>query len=415
MRNIKEALDDVVAEVPAAGRGIDDYVRAGRQLQRRRRAAMVAGSAAVVGMAFGGVVVASSILGGQPAAISAASGGAAQESTPPSSGPQLPQIAVPTTPFSANIAEYRVGAYRVAPATATSPNYQRAGVFKDGDIRHVVKASDIRSEADINQAGRDIPTSNAELVVYRPGVFAAPSEQGATVRELAGGVALQRTVGEGADAEVEFSWRYVDNAWASLRIGAATDEKELASWLEAFPQIAAGLVTGPESTPRVPFAVSYLPQGFALAELGQKANIGKQIASTGDFDGAALFTKPGPPETGIVGPPQGGSDTYTTWPAGTVDRPARNAGTLTLLVGKVDDGTLPLRGEKPSSTPTCASKTYCYTYTSDGVYEVGAKGSPDVPQSELIKVLEGITLTSITDESTWVGADKVVTVAKAAS
>jgi hypothetical protein len=239
---------------------------------------------------------------------------------------------------------------------------------------------------------QSLPASQAELVVYRPGAFSPPPSP------ALGSVTFTRADGhqafqDSAGGRIRYGWEYARGAWAILE----TIDAAPADVVSALPAIAAGLSGGARTAARLPFRATYLPTGFRPAEVAVRAAVGEQVDARPDGGtvAAVLLTRPAPVTTGLSRAASG-----DPVEAGT-------RGVIRIAVRPDAESADPLAGRARPADPLCSSTSrLCFTWTADGRYQVEAQAGTDVPRAELVRLLAGLRLASVDDETTWTAASR---------
>ncbi|GAA1873936.1 hypothetical protein GCM10009687_47360 [Asanoa iriomotensis] len=354
-------MDLAVSTEPPPRYGVEEIVAQGKRVQRRRRARgwAASGTAALAVLGVVATVVAQG--GAKPAQETAAA------LTVPAAGP----------PFSFTVAGYKVGKLRVAPPIDVSTAYQISPVYADDMVTND-RAVD-ESEPSTDQG----PTLYAYLTVYRPGAYEPGKLAKGTSVTIAGRPGLELgTLGKGTHVRT-LAWQYDTDAWAVIDAYSSTGDNPTATQLR---ELAAGLRGAAPTPARVPVTVGHVPAGYELGEVSMHAITGLNgIASARDGDHAGLlFAKPALPTTGLT-TPHGGVDG--------VDVP----GTFTIYV-------VPARNANQSPSPGISClRDFCNRWSADGAtqMQVVSTGPRRLPEAELIKILNGLTLGDVSDDRTW--------------
>lgn len=374
---MQDVVELAISEPPPQPYAVDEIVESGQRLVRRRRRLGRAASGATA-VAVLGVVAA--------VAIPSLSGGAALTTASTPSGnagavstdlaQTVPAVA---QPFTFTFSGYRVGKLRVGQPIDVSTAYELAPVYADG-----LTTND--KAVDPNQPPPErSPTLYAYLVVYGPGAYdptkLANAQQvivaGRPGLEVSnpglGGMAVTRTI----------AWQYDANAWAVINASSSEADDPSA---EDLRQLAAGLRAGSPTAAKVPIRMGYVPSGYRLNEVAMHAMTGLNgiaAARNGDH-GGLLFSNPALPTTGL------------TEPFGGVDG-ADPPGSLLVFV-------VPATNSNQQASPgvTCG-QGFCNRWTEDGSVklQVVSRGRGGLPNSEMTKILDGITLGNVHDDSTW--------------
>jgi hypothetical protein len=130
--------------------------------------------------------------------------------------------------------------------------------------------------------------------------------------------------------------------------------------------------------------MSYVPSGYRLDEVSMHAMAGLNgIASARDGDYAGLlFSRPALPTTGLT-EPFGGADG--------ADPP----GSFQIFVSPAANA-----NQQPSPGVTCL-QGFCNRWAEGGKVNLQVSSNGRLPNSEMTKILNGITLGNVHDDSTW--------------
>ncbi|WP_326549419.1 hypothetical protein [Micromonospora sp. NBC_01813] len=348
---VRDLVDLATSESPPLRYSVDEIVESGQRVQRRRRLGWLTSgvtTAAVLGVAA--VLAAPSLLGGAspPVTVGPVGEDAAAAQV----------LSVPGPPFTFSFAGYRVGELRVADPIIVSTAYQLAPVYADG------------------------LTLYAYLTVYRPGAYESTGLVGAQSVTVAGRPGLEINSSGGAwAAQRTLAWEYAENAWAV--IDSMSKEPNLPS-AEDLRELAAGWRPAPPTPAKVPFTMAYLPAGYSLDEVAMHAMTGLNgIASAGDGDYAGLlFSSPAQPTTGLTAP-YGGVDG---------DSPP---GSFFIYVGPAENS-----NQRPSTGVTCLVG-FCNRWYADDSVNVQVSSDGRLSDSEMTKILDGISIGNVHDDSSW--------------
>ncbi|MDG4825430.1 hypothetical protein O7635_26585 [Asanoa sp. WMMD1127] len=358
---VRDVVDLAADEAPPPRYGVEDIVQRGRRVRRRRRQAWATSGAA--GLAVLGVVAAVAL---QSRAVTGPAETAAQALTP---------VPVAAPPFTFTVDAYEVGRLRVAPPVDVATAYQIAPVYAEGLVTND-RAIDAAAPA------REGPSLYAYLTVYRPGAYdpdKLPGARPVTVGERPG---RETDVPEGGRLHT-LAWEYADGAWAV--IDSYSSEPGNPSAAE-FRALAAGLRGTTPRPAKVPVTLGYVPAGYQLDEVAQHAMTGLNgIAAARDGDyGGLLYSRPAQPTTGLSEPYGGveGADPPNSFVVYVV--PSTNA------------------NQRPSRQISCGAG-FCNRWSPDGKVnvQVASRGAGGLSTEEIRKVLDGITLADVTDDSTW--------------
>ncbi|MET7397444.1 hypothetical protein ABZS66_28550 [Dactylosporangium sp. NPDC005572] len=337
---VYKVVELATSDAPPLRRSVDEIIEQGERARRRRRTVLAAASAAAAVLAVVGL-----------AAVARLSAPRQPEQLTPAAGP-LPDFPQPSGPFEFTIAGYQVGRFKVSAPTGASAAYQRAPVYADGAT---TKVDDTTA-----------PESVAELVVYRPGAFAADRLTDTRPATVAGRDALQLT----AEGHLVLAWQYTTGAWATLE----TPQVSIAE----LQDIAAGLRPGEPTPARVPFTLSYVPAGYRAVEVTSGAYPGPQLGLDPAFmaRGGALFANPLPEPRDLTEP----------WNYG-----FGPTGGFTISLIPNSQSNYPLNPGEPR-TPRCPSEALCHAWNADGSLQVEIVGDGRLPDAELLRILNGLTL-----------------------
>jgi hypothetical protein len=269
-------------------------------------------------------------------------------------------------PFSFTVRGWKAGRLRVSDPVIVSTAYQMSAVET--------------SEKQV--AG--------VLTVFRPGAYDPATLTGAE----------QTTVGErpakwhgsytppasAGSTNQLLAWQYADDAWALLRIySVETSVGELRT-------LAAGLTMSEATPAKMPFTMSYVPAGYRPVEVAMHTiptESGVVGIHDGDY-GGAVFARPAPKPTGLEGP----------WDPSAEGPIADN---FVIFV---------VRGETVhrTGTPQCR-ESFCFLWTGDGRVRIEVVTTGGLPDREAIKILNGMELATVSDDSTWTPTRDAVPVA----
>jgi hypothetical protein len=356
---VYDIVDVATSEAPPMRHSADDIVRAALRRRRRRRGAVASSGAAAMAAITVGVAIAVPSLG-QPAASPKIVGGPPKAVQAAAPGP----LQVPADPFTFTFTGYDVGRFHVKAPLVASTAYQIAPVYQNGSN-----------------------ALSAYLVVYRPGAFNPDGLRDTRQLTVAGRPALLQEL-----TDIRFhkllAWQYLDGAWATIETYSSNPDDPSPADLE---KIALALPPAGPAPVKLPFRMSYVPAGFKPVVLGSHAMAGMDgiaAAEGGDF-GGAIFAKPAPRPSGLTKP----------WPQ---SAGPSLPGSFELFVVPNANSNQQLRGgQRPPASPTC-SATLCNTWTPDGKVNIQiAAENGALSKTEMIKVLNGITLASVNDDATW--------------
>lgn len=371
---MRDVVDVVTSDPPPLRYGVDDIVASGERAQRRRRLGRaVAGAASVVvGLGVAAAVVVPSFSSGETGTSAPNSVGA-------------PAAAGPVGPFMFTFGTYTVGRLTVAAPIDVSTAYELAPVYADG-----LTSNDKPVDASTESPGRDKGDPNpsktlaAHLTVYRPGAYDPTKLAGAQPVTIGGRPGLEVTDASGNWPMTRtLAWQHADNAWAVLL--SRSDDTNYPS-ADDLRHLAAGLRTDARTPAKVPVRLGYVPAGYGLTEVGVHAMTGLNgIASARAGDHAGLlYSNPAQPTTGLTGPfegPDGGNP----------------KGSFAIFVVPTANS----NQQTPRPGVTCLTG-FCNRWFDNGKVQVQVSSEGLLPDSEMRRILEGVTLANVQDESTWV-------------
>jgi hypothetical protein len=291
--------------------------------------------------------------------------------TTPAAAPSTPaEFAVPTQPFTFTFGPYDVGRLHVDRPRVVSTAYEIAPVTLSGQTQG-------KTQTQGNQR------LYAYLVLYRPGAYQSTGVQNLTVN---GRPAVESRPRDGVNHR-RLAWQYADNAWATLDSFGDPDTPSA----QDLRDLAAGLRPAQPAAARIPFRMSYVPAGFRPVVVGSHVMAGLDgIAGVdeGDF-GGAIFAKPAPRATGLTEP---WNETGGTGIPGSFE---------IFIVPNANSNQALKPGEARPAQPRCI-KRLCNAWSADGKVNIQVASEGDsLPEVEMIKVLNGITLADLTNDSTW--------------
>ncbi|GIJ50326.1 hypothetical protein Val02_72120 [Virgisporangium aliadipatigenens] len=360
---VSDVVEAATSEAPPLRRSVEDIVAAAQRHQRNRRIRWSAGVMSVVTL-LGLIGVA----------------GSPGWKLWPATGPNViasrqAEVAEPVPSASSEREKhhdfvftfegYPAGRLTVRNPTVVTPLYQTAKVIKT--------------------FGYGGPVVNAYLTAYRPGVYDIDAVDGAEM--TVSGSRAKRT-------ERTLAWEYVANAWAVIEVRKGSPETPTTEDLTA---VAEGFRLGAASPARVPFTMSYLPDGFTpLMVFSQPLAATPGVSSTtieyqGEY-GGITFGRSMP--TGRLIEPwgQSGGNPLSHQAIGLAVLPAPNPPTHT-------NGT----------SPTCSEDGLtCSILTPDGKATIEVSTDLTAYRSALTKILEGLRLGTVTDTYTWFNADAAI-------
>jgi hypothetical protein len=345
---MRDVVDLVTSEPPPPRYTVDEIVASGQRVRHRRRLARVAsGATAVVALGVAAAVAVPSLTRGAPVPTAAASPAVATHAFP-----------VSGEPFTFTFSGYRVGALRVGQPVDVSTAYQLAPVSADGTSTY------------------------AYLAVYRSGGYDPAKLAGARPVTVAGrpGLEASRTGGPWAVTRT-LAWQYGTDAWAVFTVNSSDADHPSAADLR---RLAAGLPAATPAVAKVPVTMSYVPSGYRLNEVGVHAMTGLNgIAAVAEGDHAGLlFSRPALPATGL------------TEPFGGVDGADPPGSFLIFVVPAANSN------QHPSPGVTCGHG-FCNRWAEGGRVNLQVASGGRLPDSEMRKILDGITLGNVHDDSTW--------------
>lgn len=356
--------------------GVDDFVIAGRLLSRRRRQRRAAGAATVAAAVLGLAVAVPQIIGtgrtqtaaaGPTASTSAAPGltaGASAEARGSTGETARTGMRVQSKPFTFTLKSYDVGEFHVADPVVAAPDYQRAPVYQDGRTQGL----------DTAVRHYDLRSSQADLVVYRPGRY---EPNGFTARARAVRVGGQLGLQETSTESTMLAWPYADDAWATLETVSGAQQ----DIVTALPSIAEGLAGEVEAPARTPMALSYLPTGYHLVEVGVHGQTGPQTDTAASDPGTVAelrFARATPSGAALA--------------LDEVD-----ADELQIALVSTESSNLLVSA---GSTPTCTGTSVCRLAVSGSGYQLEASGG-QLRTEELGRILVNAKVSSVDDPATW--------------
>ncbi|MFY1671541.1 hypothetical protein ACN27G_16440 [Plantactinospora sp. WMMB334] len=387
---VREMVDLVASESPPPRYTVDEIVESGRRVQRRRRQRWAAsGAAALAVLGVTAAVAVPSLVGGAASPTVAAG----QEDATALTGQQAGAAGAAYTfpagarPFTFTFDGYQVGRLRVGQPIDVSTAYELAPVYADG-----FTTNDRAVDPDQPPAAGG-PTLYAYLAVYRPGAYDPAKLAGARQVTVAGRPGLEASgPGLGNIAVTRtLAWQYDTDGWAVITAHSGDADAPSADELR---QLAAGLRAGTPEAARVPVTLGYVPSGYHLTEVAMHAMTGLNgIASARDGDHAGLLlSRPALPTTGL------------TEPYGGVDG-AEPPGSFLVFVLPAANSNQP-----PQSAGISCRDDFCNRWVEDGAVKVQvvSRGPDGLPQEEMTKILDGITLANVRDDSTWTEAGAAI-------
>jgi hypothetical protein len=372
---MQDLMDLATSEPPPPRYTVDQIVTAGQRVQRRHRRGWIAsGATATVTLGVAAAVTVSSVTSGGSRITTASPSG---RTAAPVSSDAVHTFPVPAQPFTFTFSGYRVGKLRVSQPIDVSTGYQLASVYADGLITND-KATDPNQPVPAQQP----PTLYAHLAVYQPGAYDPTRLANARPVTVAGRPGLETSNTGGPRTMTRtLSWQYGTNAWAVIRASSTEANYPSAADLR---QLAAGLPAATPVAARIPFTMRYVPSGYRLDEVAMHAIAGLNgIASARDGNYAGLlFSRPALPTTGLT-EPFGGEDG------------AAPPGSFQISVVSAANANQP-----PSPGLTCG-QGFCNRWADSGRVNVQVASGGRLSTSEMTKILSGITLGNVHDDSTW--------------
>ncbi|MEU4563345.1 hypothetical protein AB0F72_33610 [Actinoplanes sp. NPDC023936] len=388
---LHEVVDLATSDAPPDRNTIDEIVGKGRRVQRRRRAGFAGAGAALAVVAVSAA-----------AALPSLSGGTGETALPPAAAPAVSSVAeanwqFPEDPFTFTFDAFDVGRWHVAAPIVASTSYQISSVYLDGRKTNDRAATE-EEAAEIAKkfermkdgkaaAGEPEKTIYAYLVLYRPGAFDPAKLAGAKQLTVDGKKAYQTGgPGNGGMTRRTLAWEYADGAWAVLESHSNGADDPSA---EEMQKIVTGLK--PSAKPakaKLPFTLDYVPAGYQPVEIGVHAMSGLNgiaAAREGDY-GGAIFTNKPLATTGLVEPYGGvdGANLPNSFEIFVV--PSANSNQTT------------------GSTAIKCGNGFCTHRSPDGKVSIQVASDGRLSDAEMTKVLEGLKLADVKDDSTWTDA-----------
>ncbi len=382
-----DVVDLVTSQAPPLRHSIDDIVAAGERVRRRRRFGWAStGVACLAAVAVAAAIGLPHLAGGgnHPEA------GNRTAASPDPAAQQAPTAwAVPDQPFTFTFKGYDVGRFHVADPVSVSTGYESASVAVD----------DVTSRATLDSGTSDAPGLPARpnltghLVVYRPEVFDPDRLTGAEKLTVAGRPAFHRTDRVPAYRQT-LAWQYTEDAWAALYIYSPDPPGVAVRDLVA---VAEGLKPAVPVPAKVPFTMSYVPDGYHPVKVDMHGVPGLDGTGGGQERqyGGALFAKPAPATTGLTAP----------WDGTGASSIPNN---FTIFVGANGAGNQQLEpGQQPPAGPQCL-QGFCSLWSADGSMRIQIS-SERLPGTEMSRILKGVTFASA-DPATWTDAATAIPV-----
>lgn len=366
-----DIVESVASDEPPLRHSIDDVVAAGRRAERRRRVGWA--TAALTAVAVTAAVGLPYLVRHQPAPGMAAVPAAA------SSAPAQTTFAAPAPPFTFTFTGYDAGPLHVDSPLVVSTAYQIAAVHGSGP-----RTNDTRA-----------PRLFAYLIVYRPGAYKPNGTRNATV---AGRPAIEQALpNNGGMHHRLLAWQYIDGAWATLDSYSSEAANPSAKDLRA---VAVALKPAPPTAARLPFTMRYVPAGFRPVVVGSHVMAGLDgIAAAGEGDfGGVVFARPAPSPTGLTMP------WNETGGAGI-------PGSFEIFIVPNSNSNQALKpGQQPPAQPRCGHGI-CNAWSADGAVDIQiAREGNAISDAEMTKVLNGITLATVSNDATWPDASMAIPV-----
>jgi hypothetical protein len=358
---LSDLLQEAKADAPPPRYDASTVVEAGRKLRRRRRSVWAVAGAAV---AVAAIAVPQVLVDGHTGSVPAA--------TKPAT---VAPFEYPAGALIGNIKGFQVDGFTVTGTVQVTPGYQIANVLAKNDGGG--------DEIDGSGDRHEVVHAAAVLAVYRAGAFdpkAFTSGSPVTVNGHHGFLASYR-FGLFAPAPA-VAWQYADGAWAVVARAqdGPIDEDQLLD-------IANGVTSTTPATPTVAFRTTYLPTGF-------------RPTATGTVDWQLTAMMPGQSYLEL----HKGDFAYKNLTMPVYDDPVvgnRPMPMIQLTVYPAWSGKYTPPAGTPRNSPFCESQSLCYRATDDGKYQLEANGGGTLPDSELLKIVKGITFADPGNPSTW--------------
>ncbi|WP_433082515.1 hypothetical protein ACQP1P_01965 [Dactylosporangium sp. CA-052675] len=357
---LTQARTDALAEAPPMRREVEDFVTAGKRRRTRHRLLQGGGGAAalLIGLAL---VPALSSPSPAPAPASVAA-----------------PVSYPDSGWTYGFKGYRTGDFTVTAPEHITPGYQELYVQRGKEVSKLYGGS-----------GGDVvassPLYSANITVYRPGVFQPSRFTGGEAVTVKGRPGLFKQSLKYIDSSdlapgVALAWQYADNAWAvvSSVVQGEYDKAELL-------QLASGLAPSAATPATVAIKASFVPAGYTLVSAGR----------TDDFPSGASYMAASIRLSRTVP-----SYASLTEP---IDASTGHGPTVRIALYPVEftDST----HRKPGGASFCNSgnANLCFRMTAGGRYlaEIYADGGAAIPQSDLLKTLDGLQFADPKRPSTW--------------
>ena len=277
-----------------------------------------------------------------------------------------PTVEVAPPPFSFTVRGWTAGLLRVSDPVIVSTAYQMAAI--QNSDKQVVGV----------------------LTVFHPGAYDPETLTGAEQTTVAGRPAKWHgsytPPGGVTNDNKVLAWQYADDAWAMLRTYS------IAPSVGQMRTLAAGLTMSEPTPAKMPFTMSYVPPGYRPVEVAMHTiptESGVVGIHEGDY-GGAVFARPAPKPTGLQGP-------WDPRPEGPI------ADNFVIFV---------VRGETVQRTgPPQCRESFCFIWAGDGRVRIEVVTTGGLPDREAIKILKGMELASVSDDSTWTETRDAVPVA----
>jgi hypothetical protein len=356
---LSDLLQEAKSDAPPLRYDASTAVEAGRRLRRRRRSTWaVAGIAvAVTAIAVPRVFV-----------------GDHSVPTAESPAPVAPFV-YPAGAMVGNIKSFQVDGFTVTGTVQVTPGYQ---------IANVLAKDDGGGDAiDANGDKHAVVHAAAVVAVYRAGAFnpkAFTSGTPVTINGHHGFVAsYQFNLFQPAPA---VAWQYADGAWAVVAKAqdGPIDEDGLIA-------VANGVTSTAPAATTVAFRTTYLPDGF-------------RPTAAGTVDWQLTVMTPGQSYLEL----HKGGFAYRNLTMPVYDDPVVGKKSMPMIALTVYPA-WSAKYSPPAGTPKdgafCVPDSLCYRATDDGKYQIEANGGGTLPDSELLKVVKGITFADPGNPSTW--------------
>jgi hypothetical protein len=369
-------LRDAKSDAPPPRYSVQDALTAGRKRQKQRRALWAGTGSVAVVLAVAGAVAVPQLLPESNSTATTATAGSAT-----SKAPAKAPFGYPSADFSGTFAKYKVGDLTVEGTVLVTPGYQVAAITAPG-----------KGQAYEGKKGERYYAPNVigHVVTYAKGVFdPAKAKKGTKAGSgyfHAGEKQQAPKPGFPAPySESTYTWMYADNAWGQVIV-----EGRLKYSAAKLASIATGLAGATEEPVKVGFKLGYVPAGFALGAAGTTSDY-----LEASFDGTSYLRLikgnfPYKKLTGTVGDP---------FVVGDQQLPI-----LSLQV-------YPAREQKytaPGDAAYCPEEGLCYRYTADKKFFIELNGGGFIGNTEMLKMLNGVTFADPADESTWFAATEAV-------